>query len=136
MMQISRQKGFSIVSAIFLIVILAALGAFMIRMSAVQTESVALSIQASRIFQAARSGVEWGLNDVLDPVGNPAGNCFAPANFAVLGFTVDVTCASTDHPEGGQTQRVYEISSIARFGVLGSPTFVQRAVEVRATRAL
>jgi MSHA biogenesis protein MshP len=129
-----KQQGFAIVTAIFLIVALAALGTFMIRMSGVQSESISLSIQGARVFQAARSGVEWGLYQVL-VVGDP---CPAPSTFPVQGFSVTVTCDSSDHPINGTPngRRVYVIRATARFGTLGAPTFVQRAVEIRANKLL
>lgn len=134
MMILRKQQGFAIVTAIFLIVALAALGTFMIRMSGVQSESVSLSVQGARVFQAARSGVQWGLYQVL-----VAGDvCPAPTTFPVQGFNVTVTCSSTNHPVIGSAngRRVYQIMAIARFGTLGEPTFVQRVVEVRANKLL
>lgn len=127
-----RQQGFSIVTAIFLIVILAALGTYMLRTSSVQSETSALTVQSARAYQAARSGLEWGLNTVLTPLAAPA--CFAPAAFTLQGFSVDVECTSTDHPEGGQTVRVYEIRATSSFGTLGQPTHVQRVIDIRAFR--
>jgi MSHA biogenesis protein MshP len=130
MMTANRQQGFSIVTAIFLIVILAALGTFMLRMSAVQSETTALSVQSARAYQAAHSGIEWGLHQAIV---NDA--CAASTSFALAPFDITVQCSSSDHPEGGQTIRIYEITATARFGTLGEPTHVQRVIDVRAARA-
>ena len=59
------QSGFSLVTAIFLLVILASLGAFIVTISGVQQTSSALDVQGSRAYQAARSGIEWGTYQVL-----------------------------------------------------------------------
>ena len=52
------QGGFAIVSAIFLLVVLAALGAFMLTFSTVQHATSAQDIQGSRAYWAARAGLQ------------------------------------------------------------------------------
>ncbi len=54
-------KGFAIVSAIFLIVVLAALGVGILVFSKAQQASSAYDVQGSRAYQAARAGIEWAL---------------------------------------------------------------------------
>lgn len=61
------QRGFSLPTAIFLIVILAALGVFIVFVSGIQQSSQALDVQGVRAYQAARAGIEWGAYQVLDP---------------------------------------------------------------------
>ncbi len=53
--------GFALPSAIFLLVILAALGAFILTVSTTQHAGAALDVAGARAYQAARAGVEWGL---------------------------------------------------------------------------
>lgn len=87
----ARAGGFAIVSAIFLLVILAALAAFIVQISTQQQIGAAADIQGVRAYQAARSGVEWG---VYDHLRNSA--CAASSSFALggnlTGFTVTVQC--------------------------------------------
>jgi len=52
-------KGFLLPSAIFLLVILAALGAFILNISTSQQVGMALDIKGERAWQAANSGMEW-----------------------------------------------------------------------------
>ena len=59
-----RMQGFAIVTAIFILVVLAALGAFIVSISTNQQTSAALDIQGVRAYQAARAGVEWGVYQV------------------------------------------------------------------------
>ncbi len=123
------QRGFSIVTAIFLIVVLAALGAFIISVTGVQQASQALDIQGVRAYQAARAGIEWGAYQVLDPNNtlNPA-TCSpvvvmpacppSPTNLPALAgslspFTVTVTCTETPTTEANREIRVYEIIATA-----------------------
>ncbi|MCZ7653378.1 MAG: hypothetical protein M5R42_02480 [Rhodocyclaceae bacterium] len=57
---VRRQGGFSIVTAIFLIVVLAALGAFAVSMFRVQQTTAAYDELGVRGYQAAQAGIEWG----------------------------------------------------------------------------
>jgi len=123
------QRGFSIVTAIFLIVVLAALGVFIVSVTGIQQSSLALDVQGVRAYQAARAGIEWGAYQVLDPnntlnpgscspvvlPGCPATN---PTNIATLAgslspFTVTVSCAATSTTEGNREVRVFEIVATA-----------------------
>ena len=62
-----RFAGFVLPSAIFLLVILAALAAFLVNISTTQNMTSAQDIQGARAYHAARAGVEWGLYQVLVP---------------------------------------------------------------------
>ena len=59
------QSGFSLITAIFLLVILASLSAFIVTVSGVQQTSSALDVQGSRAYQAAHAGIEWASYQVL-----------------------------------------------------------------------
>lgn len=122
------------VSAIFLLVILAALGAFMLTFSTVQHTTATTDLEGSRAYQAARAGIEWAAFQVLDPAGasvvaptNPAwpnfpacpGGAFPVAGFAgtsLAGFNVVVGCTPSDHSEGSLRVRVYQFTSTATGG--------------------
>ena len=60
-----QARGFSIVSAIFLLVVLSLLGSLMLTFSTVQHITGAQDVQGSRAYQAARAGIEWGLYQLL-----------------------------------------------------------------------
>jgi len=110
-----RLRGFAIVSAIFILVVLAALGAFILSVSSSQQIGSALDVQGVRAYQAARAGVEWGLFQQL-PLqrANPTGTtCAANGTFTVFGFTVTVAC---DNPTAASTHggpTVFSITSTA-----------------------
>jgi MSHA biogenesis protein MshP len=116
------QSGFSIVTAIFLVVVLAALGVFILTVTGVQQSSQALDVQGVRAYQAARAGIEWGAFQVLDPnnaLGSappacPASPFTLPALAGSLSpFTVTVTCAATATTEGNRDIRVFAMVSTA-----------------------
>lgn len=86
-----RERGFALVSAIFLLVILSALAAFIVNISTQQQIGSTADIQGVRAYQAARAGIEWGAHNHLR---NAA--CAAASSFALggnlAGFTVTVQC--------------------------------------------
>lgn len=130
------------VVAIFLLVVLAALGAFIAGITSSQQVGLAHDIQGARAYQAARYGSEWGVYQVLRGDPNDAGHvaaisCNTAATFCNLcrgatyaapttlnrtglagelaTFTVTVACGSgnTSFVEGGDTVRVYQITATA-----------------------
>ena len=62
------QRGFAAIAAIFLLVVLAALGSFMLSFSNTQQLTSAQDVLGTRAYWAARAGLEWG-------IGNVAGAC-------------------------------------------------------------
>jgi MSHA biogenesis protein MshP len=56
-----RQRGVSIVTALFLVVVLTALAVAVMTFSTVQQSTVTLDLLGSRAYEAARAGVEYGL---------------------------------------------------------------------------
>ena len=121
-------RGFAIVSAIFILVVLAGLGAFMVSISSSQHIGSALDVQGVRAYQAARAGIEWGLFQVnATPAYNfsygtpatavgaatPNSRACAPANgsFDTLGFRVTVACVEMDAGNGGPT--IYTLTATA-----------------------
>lgn len=93
-------RGFTLVSALFIIVVLAALGAALAKISVRQHMGSAAEIDAARAYQSARAGLEWAVYQVqrvpAPPAAAPA--CFATSSFApagLAGYTVTVSCTRT-----------------------------------------
>jgi MSHA biogenesis protein MshP len=99
-----RQAGVGLVTAIFLLVVLAGLAVAMVSLYTSQQASSNLDLQGARAYQAARAGLEWGLfrqmrNGVCD---GPA-TVEMPGDGALAGFTVIVRCSAAG--EGTLTRR-------------------------------
>lgn len=146
------QRGFSLVSAIFLLVVLAGLGAVMVTFSTAQHQGLAMDVLGSRAYQAANAGVEWAAYGVAqtpqtvpatkwagcDTIPNPL---FAAGTLAgtLSPFKVAVTCTSNPYTEGsvGPTIYVYDITSTAT-GVNGaepgSADYMERVINVKMGR--
>lgn len=138
--QSAHQRGFALPTAIFLLVVLAALGAFMLTLSSVQHTTSAQDVQGSRAYQAARAGIEWGVYQIMVPENESSpgtrADCFGGATSAtpafggtLAGFNVQVTCASSGNViEGENAIRVFTLTSTATNGVVGSASYVERQI--------
>lgn len=122
----SRSSGFAIVSAIFLLVILAALGAFMLSVSNTQQLSSAQDYLGSRAYWAAKGGVQWAVAGVQPPaVACPA----ASTTLTLDDFTVVVTCVANTYTEGSDSKTIYWIQSTATAGgVVGGAGYSERVL--------
>ncbi len=123
-------RGFSLISAIFLLVVIAALGTFAVTLSTTQQQSAALDVQGARAYQAARAGIEWGAYQVLqNGPGCPVSAMPLPAMPNTLaGFSVTVTCSTVAPTEAGTTVNMYQIISTAKQGT--SPNSIERQISV------
>jgi len=107
------QRGFSIVAAIFLLVVLASLGAFMLTFSNTQHLTSSQDVQGSRAYWAARAGTSWAISTILAA---PTVCPVSPTTFNVDGFTVSVICDLKSYDEGGVTKRVFSTTSTSSSG--------------------
>ncbi len=125
------QRGFALVSAIFILVILAALGGFIVTVSTTQSALQGLDIQGARAYQAARAGIEWGSYQLLSvtPANCPVSPAAVAPGGGLAGFTVTVSCTWQPYTEGANTVKVYTLVSTASYGALNSPDYVERRIE-------
>jgi MSHA biogenesis protein MshP len=122
------QKGFVLVSAIFLLVILAALGAFMVSLSNTQQLTSAQDVQGSRSYWAARAGLAWAVSKVSATMPTPVCPA-ATSTFNVDDFALSVTCSSTAYNEGGTTKTMFSITSVSTTGgSVGSLGYIERSL--------
>lgn len=144
-----RAGGIGIVTAIFLLVVLAALGTAIVTLTTNQVATSVQDQQGARSYQAARAGIEWALyialrsNTPATPAASLSG-CTAgsgytfamPPNTTLSSFSVTVTCEQV-----ASTAAHFWIRATAcnePNGALGCPNnvsksaeYVQRVVEVQ-----
>lgn len=113
-----RHAGFALPAAIFLMVILAALGAFIVRINLLQTNSTVLDVLGVNAYQAAAAGTEWGAYQALRVIGPAPAACFTSTNLTFAGtslapFTATVTCTRTSTDELGVVVTVDQIMATA-----------------------
>ncbi|HQR04203.1 MAG: agglutinin biogenesis protein MshP [Proteobacteria bacterium] len=145
------QHGFTIVTVIFILVVLAVLGAAIVTVSSMQQVGSALDVQTSRAYQAARTGIEWGAYQIQSTYSFGAGgtadpntrSCpWASTSFVapaptLSGFTITVTCTAwpSPYPDANNSPKIFQIQSTACNapisgacpGTLG-PTYVERRI--------
>ncbi len=122
------QTGFTLIAAIFLLVVVAALVIYIANIRVVQQTTLLYGVQGARANQAARSGIEWGIHQSI-----VNDNCAASTNFtdaAFAGFNIEVQCDRTTHVEGGPPPiHTFSLRSIASSGSYGTLDYVQRQIQ-------
>ncbi len=127
------QQGFTAIAAIFLVVVLAALGGFMLTFSNTQQLTSAQDIQGSRAYWAARAGLEWAV--VAIPA-NPTrcANPVATLPTPIDGFAIAVRCVESTYTDGPTTVTIDRFESVAATGTPGTLGFIERSVSVSLER--
>jgi MSHA biogenesis protein MshP len=125
----SRQRGMSLVVAIFLITVIASLAAFAVSIGTATHESENLQLQADRAMAAARAGTEWGAYRASQavPICPALPVTFNLNQNALRGFRVTVACTR----RGLAPNIVYDIDSYAQWGNFGMAEYAYRRVSKR-----
>jgi MSHA biogenesis protein MshP len=135
------QRGFTLVTAIFIIVILATVMGYMVSLSGTQRATSLLALQGARAYEGARSGIEWGIQQAFTTPGTMCSaapgstTSFALSGPGLTGFSVTVTCDFTQHTEKSTTVSVYHLVALATYGSYGSPDYVSRQLEATVSNA-
>jgi len=115
-----EQRGFALVAALFLMVIIALVVATMTRLSVNQNVAGDLALQQARAYQAARAGLEWGINRVR-ATGNCASGSLSMAGGNLGEFTVSLACTRRDYAdEAGAAFSLFRLEATAGNGAPGS----------------
>lgn len=112
----SKQTGFALVAAMFVMIIIALVVVAMTRLAGNQHGTNSLAIQQARAYQAARSGLDWGITRAL------SGNCAASTSISLSGSNLSefsgmlVTCSLASYTEETRTVRIYTLTATAQNG--------------------
>jgi MSHA biogenesis protein MshP len=128
------EGGFSLVSAIFLLVVLAGLGVVAVRLNVVQQQTTTAELRGAQAFHAAKSGAAWAAYRALN-AGVCATSTLNLTEGATAGFAVTVQCSQTSYVEGTSTIRVFVFDVRAVGGVYGGPDYVSRRLQSKITDA-
>lgn len=137
----SSQHGFAAIAAVFLVVMLAAMGAFMVTFSNTQQLTSAQDLQGSKAYWAARAGVEWGIanSGTAAAAGATSVDCTGAVGTAVTttlnveAFTVLVSCPRATYVDGDNLN-VFQITAVASAGTAGSVGYIERSVSASVCR--
>lgn len=136
------QRGFSLISAIFLLVVIAALGLFAVTLSTTQNQSQTMDVMGSRAYQAALAGIEWAAFQVASspvsaPTAAPCATVFAPNSLAgnLAPFSVTVNCSAISAIEGTATVWIYDVSAVAQTaGAAGDMNYVEQTAHAKLVK--
>jgi MSHA biogenesis protein MshP len=138
------QSGFSLVAAIFLIVVLAALGAFAVQVAMSQYKTATSELLQARAQAAAEAGIEYEANLALQaaPASCLATNTLNLTQGALAGFVVKLACTSTTPHQiyspitsTWTSYVVYALAATATKGTYGGQDYVARTVTRNVTNA-
>jgi MSHA biogenesis protein MshP len=121
-----RQRGSALLVALFLLIVVAGLGAMAIRIGATQQQVSNLTLIEARANAAAYSALEYGTYMIKN---GGAANCTTlpvpiPATAGALnGYAVVLRCTRLATDAGD----VYDLTGSATHSVYGNPDFVQRS---------
>ena len=112
----SEQQGFSMVMAIFILVVLSLLSTYMTRFIGIQRTTEVDALQVARALQVAKAGLSWAVAQI-----DAGGNCTNIQNVVLTlpapslnGFNVTLTCSSQSYTEGLSSETIYVINEIGR----------------------
>lgn len=118
-----KAGGFAAISAVFLLVVLAGLGAYMLTFSTAQQSGSAQDVLGTRAYWAARAGLGWGTASALNDC--PP----SPTSLVVDGMNVQVTCSVRVYLDGADTIRVLQLQSQASNNApVGGAGYVERSL--------
>ena len=133
-----RAAGFSLVSAIFLMVVLVVLGASLVTISGVQQTTTAQALQSARATFAARAGAQWvGAQDLSTWCPGPA---YPMATSFTLpapldGFTLSIECERGAHLlEAVPAKNYFIVEITATSGTYGGPDYVRRKLRTKVVQ--
>jgi len=130
-----RQRGISLVAAIFLIVVIALLASFAVTAGTSKLGTTSQLLMADRAAAAAHAGAEWGANRARAGVcPAPPGIPFNIAQGALRGFRVTVSCTSTAHA-APLNWYVRDITAVAQYGNFGASDYAARTAYARVSNA-
>ena len=112
------QRGFALITALFLLVAIAALAGFALSLSSTRSQGQATDISRMRAHQAALAGIEWA-SYRLQTENSPWQDCRPGIELEVGGSLapfspVTVDCQASVYREGATTSWRYTVTAVAK----------------------
>lgn len=138
-----RARGVAIITAIFMLVVVAGLGVAVVSMTTAQQSASAIDVLGQRAYQAARAGIEWGVYRANRPLAAPTpatslGCAAGPNSFGLpgttfTGFVVTVSCfqVSGEHVEIQSVACNQPTAAGACPNAAPGPDYVQRVIRAQ-----
>ena len=124
-----KQKGASIVTAIFLVVVLALLAIGMVSVLTTSQQSISQELTSAKAYMASRSCLEWGMYQAVydaDPwLNNPH-----TINFNASGL-IKTSCAATIVNITADGLSFFTLDSLGRYGNIVDAEYSQRNLQLQ-----
>ena len=125
---IKRQSGVSVVTAIFLVIVLALMGAGMVSLLTTSQQSISHEITSSKAYMAGRSCLQWGMyQSIYGAANNTYTTSFNDNASGLFNSKCDTTISTIIND--GLT--FYNINAVAKFGSSTDPEFSQRTMHLQ-----
>lgn len=122
-------RGFSLVTTLFLLVVVAGLGGYLVNLATTQHLTSALAAQQARAYYAALGGLEWVVYQIQQDAGAPPACPTSPTTFIADGFSITSRCQRSLHVVGSNPQyAMFDVSAEATSGTFGDWDFVRRTI--------
>ena len=123
-----RSSGAALITALFLVAVLVAIGIAMSRLSNVENDTRTKAVLASRVYYGAKAGLDWAIQQVIS---SAAGGACPGAPPTLGGGLTGVTlvlsgCVVTTHGAGNFS---YYLAITATTGTPGSSSYAERRME-------
>lgn len=128
-----QRRGFSLVSAVFILAVLAVAGSFMLNIAGVARRTTDFVLLQARADQAARAGIEWGIRQIVTTPGVCPASTFTLTESTLDGFSVTVSCTLSTHDENGTSVNAYRVQAAVERGSFGSRDYVSRQMAATLT---
>ena len=126
---ISRQTGVSIVTAIFLIVVLSLMGIGMVSIMSTSKQSISQEYTSAKAYMAGRSCLQWGMYQAVYAASNGAfTNTFNNANTSLFKTNCDTTRIDIINADG---LTFFNVETTAKFGATLDPEYSERSLRLQ-----
>lgn len=126
--KIKTQTGVSIVTAIFLVVVLALMGAGMVSILTTSKQSISQEYTSAKAYMAAHTCLQWGMYQTVfaTPNGSYTTN-FTDPNSSLF----KTSCSTTINNTTADGLTFFNINTTANFGGTTDPEFSQRQMRLQ-----
>ena len=126
---IDKQKGVSIVTAIFLIVVLSLMGLGMVSILTTSKQSISQEYTSAKAYMAGRTCLQWGMYQAIYAADNGKYvNNFNNVNTSLFNTRCDETSIDVINSDG---LTFYNITAIGKFSVDTVPEYSERTMRLQ-----
>lgn len=126
--RLKTQSGVSVITAIFLIVVLALMGAGMVSLLSTSQQSISQEVTSAKTYMAGRSCLQWGMYQaVYSAATGSATTTFTNTSAGLF----NTQCATSIDSITADGLTFFNIHTTARYGAPENPEYSQREMRLQ-----